>query len=141
MSKHPAVLAVIREAECIGCLKCIQACPFDAIIGAQNLMHTVLTEACNGCKLCVAPCPVDCIDLVELPTRSSEAKKTLASQSRERFQKRKVRLERGALAHREKHRDAKLAGARKMEIQAAIERQKQIQPSLLVKTNKSRFSS
>ncbi|HAV46581.1 MAG TPA: electron transport complex subunit RsxB, partial [Halomonas sp.] len=27
-------VAYIREAECIGCTKCIQACPVDAIIGA-----------------------------------------------------------------------------------------------------------
>ncbi len=72
---HPAILAVIREAECIGCTKCIQACPFDAIIGAHNLMHTVIADACNGCKLCVEPCPVDCIDLIELPERTPEEKK------------------------------------------------------------------
>ena len=59
-----AVVALIREAECIGCTKCIQACPVDAIIGAPKLMHTVLADLCTGCELCVAPCPVDCIDLV-----------------------------------------------------------------------------
>ena len=57
--------AVIREDECIGCTKCISACPVDAIIGSGKLMHTVLTDLCTGCELCIAPCPVDCIDLVE----------------------------------------------------------------------------
>lgn len=57
--------AVIREDECIGCTKCISACPVDAIIGSGKLMHTVLTELCTGCELCIPPCPVDCIDLVE----------------------------------------------------------------------------
>ncbi|PIZ04554.1 MAG: hypothetical protein COY58_03630 [Gammaproteobacteria bacterium CG_4_10_14_0_8_um_filter_38_16] len=90
---HPSILAVIRESECIGCTKCIQACPFDAIIGAQNLMHTVLSDACNGCKLCIAPCPVDCIDLIELPERSADAKRALAQQSRARFKKHKIRIE------------------------------------------------
>lgn len=86
-----ALLAVIREAECIGCTKCIQACPFDAIIGAQNFMHTVLADACNGCKLCIAPCPVDCIDLIVLPSRSFEEKRALAEQSRQRFKKHNAR--------------------------------------------------
>ena len=57
--------AIIREDECIGCTKCISACPVDAIIGSGKLMHTVLTDLCTGCELCIAPCPVDCIDLVE----------------------------------------------------------------------------
>ena len=54
----------IREAECIGCTKCIQACPVDAIIGASKWMHTVLADLCTGCNLCIPPCPVDCIDIV-----------------------------------------------------------------------------
>lgn len=57
--------ALIREDECIGCTKCINACPVDAIIGSGKLMHTVLTDLCTGCELCIPPCPVDCIDLVE----------------------------------------------------------------------------
>ena len=57
--------AVIREDECIGCTKCISACPVDAIIGSGKLMHTVLTDLCTGCELCIPPCPVDCIDLIE----------------------------------------------------------------------------
>jgi electron transport complex protein RnfB len=66
----PAQVAFIREAECIGCTKCIQACPVDAIVGAAKLMHTVIIEECTGCDLCVAPCPVDCIDMLPLPTTS-----------------------------------------------------------------------
>lgn len=62
----PAQVAQIREAECIGCTKCIQACPVDAIVGAAKQMHSVLIDECTGCDLCVAPCPVDCIDLVPL---------------------------------------------------------------------------
>ncbi|NDV91093.1 electron transport complex subunit RsxB [Alteromonas sp. 345S023] len=57
-------VAFIREDECIGCTKCIQACPVDAILGAAKHMHTVITEECTGCDLCVDPCPVDCIDMV-----------------------------------------------------------------------------
>jgi electron transport complex protein RnfB len=57
-------VAFIREEECIGCTKCIQACPVDAILGAAKLMHTVIAEECTGCDLCVEPCPVDCIDMI-----------------------------------------------------------------------------
>ena len=57
-------VAFIREDECIGCTKCIQACPVDAILGAAKQMHTVITSECTGCDLCVEPCPVDCIDMI-----------------------------------------------------------------------------
>lgn len=57
-------VAYIREPECIGCTKCIQACPVDAIVGAAKMMHTVLVNECTGCDLCVEPCPVDCIDMI-----------------------------------------------------------------------------
>lgn len=57
-------VAYIREDECIGCTKCIQACPVDAIVGASKLMHTVIVDECTGCDLCVEPCPVDCIDML-----------------------------------------------------------------------------
>lgn len=60
----PDSVVIIREAECIGCTKCIQACPVDAIIGASKMMHTVLADSCTGCNLCIPPCPVDCIDIV-----------------------------------------------------------------------------
>lgn len=58
---RPGIVALIVEADCIGCTKCIQACPVDAIVGASKLMHTVIAPLCTGCELCVAPCPVDCI--------------------------------------------------------------------------------
>ncbi len=57
-------VAYIHEDLCIGCTKCIQACPVDAILGAAKLMHTVIKTECTGCDLCVEPCPVDCIDML-----------------------------------------------------------------------------
>lgn len=65
--EKPKSVAVIREDECIGCTKCIQACPVDAILGSAKHMHTVIASECTGCDLCVEPCPVDCIDMVEIP--------------------------------------------------------------------------
>lgn len=85
-TRSPAV-ALIREAECIGCTKCIQACPVDAIIGSGKQMHSVLQHECTGCGLCVEPCPVDCIELVTLPAPAYD--KDLA---RTRFKARLVRL-------------------------------------------------
>lgn len=61
----PRQLAVIDEAACIGCTLCIKACPVDAIVGANKMLHTVITEACSGCDLCLPACPVDCISLVD----------------------------------------------------------------------------
>ncbi len=66
LAKQPAsaqLVAVIDESLCIGCTHCRNACPVDAIVGAQHLMHTIIEAECTGCELCVAPCPVDCIDM------------------------------------------------------------------------------
>ena len=67
----PNQIARVVEEECIGCKKCIDACPVDAIVGAANLMHVVITDICTGCELCIEPCPVDCIDLVEIDEQES----------------------------------------------------------------------
>ncbi|WP_416137018.1 RnfABCDGE type electron transport complex subunit B [Halomonas sp. HK25] len=96
--------AVIREAECIGCTKCIQACPVDAILGAAKRMHTVIIDECTGCELCVAPCPVDCIDLLPHPAwqaAESEAQRDAylarrADLGRRRHRARQARLARQA---------------------------------------------
>ncbi|WP_201551909.1 RnfABCDGE type electron transport complex subunit B [Psychrobacter fjordensis] len=72
-SERPTeVRAVIREDDCIGCTKCIPACPVDAIVGTGKHMHTIFTDLCTGCELCIAPCPVDCIDLVTVERDISE---------------------------------------------------------------------
>ena len=63
----PPRVAIIDENVCIGCTKCIQACPVDAIVGASKLMHTVIADLCTGCGLCIPPCPVDCIVMVQAP--------------------------------------------------------------------------
>ena len=69
--QQPASYALIIEADCIGCTKCIQACPVDAIIGGAKHMHVVIEPLCTGCGLCVPACPVDCIEMhpFEVPAR------------------------------------------------------------------------
>lgn len=64
-------VAYIVEEDCIGCTKCIDACPVDAINGAANLMHNVINDLCTGCELCIEPCPVDCIELIEVSEEQS----------------------------------------------------------------------
>ena len=60
------MVAVIDENNCIGCTKCIQACPVDDIIGTNKTMHTIIPDLCTGCELCVAPCPTDCISRIKV---------------------------------------------------------------------------
>jgi electron transport complex protein RnfB len=62
----PPMVALVIEADCIGCTKCIQACPVDAIVGASKQMHVVIEALCTGCELCVPACPVDCIEMLAL---------------------------------------------------------------------------
>ena len=65
-AEAPRLLAVIIEADCIGCTLCIKACPVDCILGAPKRMHTVIDDQCTGCELCVPACPVDCIAMVPI---------------------------------------------------------------------------
>jgi electron transport complex protein RnfB len=93
---RPPQLAVIDEAACIGCAKCIRACPVDAIVGASKLMHTVIASWCTGCGLCMPPCPVDCIAL------DPAAALPPPGLSRERHERRAARLAREAREHAER---------------------------------------
>ncbi|MEK1941881.1 MAG: electron transport complex subunit RsxB [Pseudomonas sp.] len=124
----PPQVAFIREAECIGCTKCIQACPVDAILGAAKLMHTVIADECTGCELCVAPCPVDCIDLVPLAEAPAREQRLRADHFRVRHEAHLARLKRDE-ARRQAERAARAermvqpqAAATLDPVQAAIER-------------------
>ncbi|WP_433769163.1 electron transport complex subunit RsxB [Pseudomonas putida] len=137
----PAQIAYIREAECIGCTKCIQACPVDAIVGAAKLMHTVIIDECTGCDLCVAPCPVDCIEMRPLPIATvlpivgglafsleeQRARAAKRNHARRRFEQRNARLHReeqqkAAERQARAQRAAQPAEAILDPVQAALER-------------------
>lgn len=127
--QRPPSVAVIREEECIGCTKCIQACPVDAILGAGKLMHTVIGTECTGCELCIEPCPVDCIDMVELKQKNYDP-----LIARERYEFRNFRLNRDKEERTQQYKNAKnfknniewekIVEARKSEIQNILARVK-----------------
>lgn len=107
---------VIDPTACIGCTKCIQACPVDAIIGAVKFMHAVIADECTGCDLCLPPCPVDCIESVPVGCDWTDAD---AVRSRERYHAREQRL--AAERIRQQDRLASMAVAKL----AALEREPQ----------------
>lgn len=89
-------IAFIDDSACIGCTLCIQACPVDAIMGANKQMHTVIPELCTGCDLCLPPCPVDCITMLESESPATGWKawsQEEADAARLRFESRTIRLE------------------------------------------------
>ena len=110
----PPQVAYIREAECIGCTKCIQACPIDAILGAAKLMHSVIVDECTGCDLCVAPCPVDCIEMRPLPANvipivgghAQDAAQYNARNQKREHARRRYELRDERLRREEQHRQA-----------------------------------
>lgn len=89
----------IDEDACIGCTKCIQACPVDAIMGRSKHMHTVIQSECSGCELCIAPCPVDCIEIVPEAPRHPMATAVRAKQYLQRYQQREARLKNQPIHH------------------------------------------
>lgn len=98
--EKPRTLARVIEADCIGCTKCIQACPVDAIVGAAKMMHTVIDDLCTGCELCVPACPVDCITLDPMPLTQADDRGH-ADSARIRFVRREARLDRERAARNE----------------------------------------
>ncbi|MCL9782607.1 electron transport complex subunit RsxB [Vibrio sp. S4M6] len=74
LSDSSKKVAFINEDMCIGCTKCIQACPVDAIVGGTKAVHTVIKDECTGCDLCVAPCPTDCIEMIPIETTTDNWK-------------------------------------------------------------------
>jgi electron transport complex protein RnfB len=90
-------LVQIREEDCIGCVKCIEACPVDAILGSEKQMHTVIQASCIGCDLCIPACPVDCIKQTPPPQNNAYHPPTKATTTA-RMAARKKRLEAKAQA-------------------------------------------
>lgn len=54
------------NTRCIGCTKCAQVCPTQAIAFTPYHRHTVDAAACTRCDLCRRACPEHAIDIVPL---------------------------------------------------------------------------
>jgi electron transport complex protein RnfB len=114
-----ASVALIDEARCIGCTLCIRACPVDAIVGADQLMHTVIEEYCTGCELCLPPCPVDCIAMLPAPAGRPWTSAD-ANAAKQRGARRKARIRRDDERPTPTGADAR--AARRSAVAAALER-------------------
>ena len=109
----PRQIAIINEETCIGCTLCIKACPVDAILGANKMMHTVIADECSGCDLCLPVCPVDCIVMIDDPVEWNS----------ERRMRAKIRFN----AHNERRQAEQLA--RDLRLKQQSELLKKVNPS------------
>ena len=96
----PRLVALIDEEACIGCARCLDDCPTDAIVGARKRMHTVISQDCTGCELCLPLCPVDCIQMVTAPAHAASPDRAPESRARAAhyqrlYDARRARLARG----------------------------------------------
>nr|WP_255429465.1 electron transport complex subunit RsxB [Ramlibacter albus] len=143
-TEGPRTVAVIDEAWCIGCTLCLDACPTDAILGGNKRMHTVIEPYCTGCELCVPVCPVDCIALENVTGERtgwqawSEAQ---AAEALERYESRKARLAREAVAREarlEAKAKAKLADLPALTKGEDLERKKSVIEAALARARERR---
>ncbi len=100
-SEGAQLVALIDEAACIGCARCLDDCPTDAIVGARKRMHTVIVEDCSGCELCLPSCPVDCIHMVNPADLPPQARRARPAHYRTLYDARRTRLARAQAAWRE----------------------------------------
>lgn len=122
--KEPSIVK-IDEDKCIGCTKCITACPVDAIIGSAKKMHSIITNICSGCDLCIPACPVDCIETI--PNNDNINK---AEMFKSRFIAKKAREEANSIKKSQEYKKNKIGtsnnsqdiDARKAAIAAAVAR-------------------
>jgi heterodisulfide reductase subunit A-like polyferredoxin len=65
-------VAVVRQEQCVGCLTCVRACPYDVpkietdLTGVGGIVGAAYIETllCRGCGTCVAECPAQAITLM-----------------------------------------------------------------------------
>jgi electron transport complex protein RnfB len=138
----PRSVVFIDEAWCIGCTLCIKACPVDAIVGANKLMHTVIEAECTGCELCLPVCPVDCI-LLENASGTATGWAAWSQEAADRARKRyefhsykckreedennqrleaKALLKLSDLEHHSQHKDPAVLDKKRAVIEAALAR-------------------
>jgi Na+-translocating ferredoxin:NAD+ oxidoreductase subunit B len=132
LTHKPAITVEIDAQACIGCMKCIHACPIDAIIGTGKRLHAVIESDCTGCELCVPKCPVDCIQIRPLAHNDPQSLYQRAAYSQKRYQSRTQRIKTQEAQRAQAHKQAKAGfmntasehsiNARKKRIQLALKR-------------------
>lgn len=111
--RKPAQLARIDAERCIGCTKCLPACPVDAIVGAGRQLHEVIDAACTGCGLCIPPCPVDCITLEPVESEADARQRLAPPPILADDVRRRLRLQADELRRRYAHHMVRLAESRR----------------------------
>lgn len=146
-AEGPRTVAVIDEAWCIGCTLCIKACPTDAIVGSNKLMHTVIEPYCTGCELCVPVCPVDCIALENVTgeqTGWQAWSQPQADEALARYGSRKERLAREGEEHAQRleekarHKLAHLETLTKDAVGVELERKRAVIEAALARARQKR---
>lgn len=134
ITRQPS-LAMIREAECIGCTKCIQACPVDAIVGSAKSMHSIINHECTGCGLCIDPCPVDCIELIPQAQINYDP-----DWARQRFNARKTRYLREEHEKQQLYREKRRLSRQQHDVQQDIQARQAYVLQALARVNAKKSS-
>ena len=53
---------MINKKKCTGCGKCVEACPFNVMVKAEE---SPVTSKCIACGICAKACPMDVLEVVE----------------------------------------------------------------------------
>jgi Na+-translocating ferredoxin:NAD+ oxidoreductase RNF subunit RnfB len=70
--KCQALIQYSIDESCIGCTKCAQSCPTDAILPLPHELHHIEQEKCIQCDVCRLVCPVDSVKII---TRNADFSK------------------------------------------------------------------
>jgi len=62
--KCTALIQYTIDESCIGCTKCAQNCPVDAIENLPHQLHPIDQEKCIKCDVCRTVCPIDSVKII-----------------------------------------------------------------------------